>query len=268
MGLAVAEALDARGNWELHLLDVNEERGNAAASNLKNAKFHKSDVTSYSSLAGIFDSIHKSSKRLDFVFANAGIVERWNFYDAHTTSPPPEPDQLSIDIDLKSVVSTSYLAQHYFRLSSSAKSGKQYLVMTASCGGLYPSPFCPMYSGAKHGVIGFMRSIAKHYWVHDKVKVSCIAPGTVRTNLIDQKAWSTFPDSYFTPIEKIVEVVVMLVDGGAMKDSKAVSLKDGEDWGQCVEVNGKNHYFRSQPPWCDKEMEAVMKATDVEQLAT
>lgn len=97
--------------------------------------------------------MHKKEGRLDFVFANAGIIERWNFYQKNEgEGPPPEPDQLSIDIDLKSVVSTTYLAQHYFRLSKeSYGNGTQALVMTSSCGGLYPSPFCPMYTAAKHG---------------------------------------------------------------------------------------------------------------------
>jgi NAD(P)-dependent dehydrogenase (short-subunit alcohol dehydrogenase family) len=267
MGLAVAEALSKRGDWKLHLLDLNEERGAEAVAKLGNAEFHKTDVNTYSSLAKVFDKIHQTEKRLDFVFANAGIVERWNFYDKHETSPPPEPDQLSIDIDLKSVVSTSYLAQHYFRLSKpSYGAGTQTLIMTASCGGLYPSPFCPMYSAAKHGVVGLMRSIAKHYFVKDKIRVNCICPGTVRTNLLGAKAWSTFPDSYFTPVEKIVEVVLMLIDGGKMQDSTGKVVKEGEDWQKAVEVNGTRHYFRDQPPFCDKEMEEVMKATDVEEL--
>jgi NAD(P)-dependent dehydrogenase (short-subunit alcohol dehydrogenase family) len=254
MGLAVATALNKRGDWKLHLLDLNEERGAEAVGNLQNAEFHKNDVNQYSSLSAVFDKIFKAEKRLDFVFANAGIVERWNFYEKHETSPPPEPDQLSIDIDLKSVVSTSYLAQHYFRLSKpSYGTGEQTLIMTASCGGLYPSPFCPMYSGAKHGVIGFMRSIAKHYYFKDKIRVNCICPGTVRTNLIDQKAWSTFPDSYFTPVEKIVEVVLMLIDGGEMKDSTERALKQGEDWQRAVEINGKNHYFRGMFTLVDSE---------------
>ena len=38
MGLAVAEALAKRGNWQLHLLDLNEKRGNEAASNLGKSK--------------------------------------------------------------------------------------------------------------------------------------------------------------------------------------------------------------------------------------
>jgi short-subunit dehydrogenase len=139
--------------------------------------------------------------------------------------------------------------------------------MTASCGGFYPSPFCPMYTAAKHGVVGLTRAVAKHFYYYDKIRVNCICPGTVRTNLLDAQGWSQFPDSYFTPIEKIVEVVLMLLDGGEMKDSKGIVVKQGEDWMKSVEVNGTSHYFREMIPYCDKAMEEVMKATDVAQLS-
>jgi NAD(P)-dependent dehydrogenase (short-subunit alcohol dehydrogenase family) len=168
MGLAVAESLAKRSGWSIHLLDLNEERGNAAAKSVS-GKFWKNNVNNYDDLASVFDQIFKAEGRLDFVFANAGIVERWDFYGKHEQSPPPQPDLLSIDIDYKSVVTTTYLAQHYFRLSKdNYGTGEQNLVMTASCGGFYPSPFSPMYSGAKHAVVGFMRSIAKAFYFNDR----------------------------------------------------------------------------------------------------
>ena len=144
MGLAVAEALSKRGNWSLHLLDMNEERGQEAASNLS-AQFHKTNVTKYAELSSVFDKIFKAEdSRLDFVFANAGIVERWDFYAKSEQTPPPEPDTLVLDINYKSVVTTTYLAQHYFRLSkANYGTGEQNIVMTASCGAFYPS----MYAG-------------------------------------------------------------------------------------------------------------------------
>jgi NAD(P)-dependent dehydrogenase (short-subunit alcohol dehydrogenase family) len=138
MGLAVAEALETRGNWKLHLLDVNENAGSAVVKKLGSAAtFHKTDVTNYSSLAQVFGSIFKAEGRLDFVFANAGVVERWNFYANHEQSPPPEPDHLTTDINLKAVINTSYLAQHYFRLSPP---GDKSLVMTGSTGALVRVP--------------------------------------------------------------------------------------------------------------------------------
>ncbi len=152
MGLAVATALAKRGEWHVHILDLNAESGNDAAKNLGQcAKFHESDVKNYSSISSIFDSVFKSEGRLDFVFANAGVVERWNFFGEHPAGvPPPEPDLLTVDINLKSVVTTSYLAQHYFRQSPGKEDRS--LVMTASCGGLYPTTFCPIYTATKRAL--------------------------------------------------------------------------------------------------------------------
>ena len=67
-----------------------------------------------------------------------------------------------------------------------------------------------MYAGTKAGVTNFMRSIAKAYYFNDRIRVNTINPGTVRTNLLDSEAWNHFPDSYFTPVSKIVEVVLMV----------------------------------------------------------
>ena len=66
--------------------------------------------------------------------------------------------------------------------------------MTASCGGIYPSYYSPTYSAVKHGVVGFMRSIAKHFWLNDKIRVNAICPGVVKTNLLAAKEWGSFPD--------------------------------------------------------------------------
>jgi hypothetical protein len=84
----------------------------------------------------VFDQVFKSEGRLDFVFANVGIAERWELYAKHDQTPP-ERDQLTVDINLKAVISTTYFEQHYFRLSPWNKNGNQNLVMTASIGGLY-----------------------------------------------------------------------------------------------------------------------------------
>jgi NAD(P)-dependent dehydrogenase (short-subunit alcohol dehydrogenase family) len=154
MGLAVAKALSGCETWDIHILDINEERGAQTAKELPRTSFHRADVTKYSDLAAAFQNIFQRTSKLDFVFANAGVIERNNFYATPQAEhikdvcPPPEPDLLSIDADLKGVVLTSYLAQHYFRHSPHRGQGSS-LVMTASCGGLYPSFYSPLYSAAK-----------------------------------------------------------------------------------------------------------------------
>jgi NAD(P)-dependent dehydrogenase (short-subunit alcohol dehydrogenase family) len=113
MGLSVAQALAKRGDWQLHILDLNVKNIEQAEKELgKAAQFYKCNVTVYKEQADIFHSVHQSTGRLDFVFANAGIVERFSFYERHEQSPPPEIDQLSIDIDLKAVVYVSLPSEH------------------------------------------------------------------------------------------------------------------------------------------------------------
>lgn len=270
MGLAVAQELSSRANqdWDLHLIDLNESAGKSAASSLKNAHFHKANVTDYGSLIAAFEAAFSTSGRLDFVYANAGIVERDNFYEKHDLSkPPPQPNQLSIDINLKSVVNTCYAALHYFRKSPKVDGPGPALIMTASCGGLYPSEFCPMYSAAKAGVLQFNRAIAYSYHL-EGIRTYATAPGTIQTNLLTGEEWKSFPEHLFTPMSTLVRAVTHVLDGGDLEDSTGKTIRAEDAYGLTVEVNRDNFYFREKNKVCDAEMEAMMKHTSMEnQLA-
>ncbi|OQE40020.1 hypothetical protein PENCOP_c006G00412 [Penicillium coprophilum] len=272
MGLAVAKALSLREDWEIHILDINSERGAHTAKDIPRTTFHYANVTIYSDLAAAFQSMFQQHKKLDFVFANAGIIERTNFYstpadDSGDVCPPPEPDLLSIDADLKGVIFTSYLAQYYFHHSPYRGRGSS-LVMTSSCGGLYPSFYSPLYSAAKFGVVGFMRSIAQHFHASG-IRVNAICPGIVRTNLVDSMGWDSFPPERFIDVETIARLVLQLVDGGepagqGLTDTPGKHLPLGELYGVAVEISDSGLYFRDQHAFCDEGMREVMGATVVE----
>ncbi|KAK4570497.1 hypothetical protein LTR86_002577 [Recurvomyces mirabilis] len=272
MGLAVAQARAERG-WSVHLVDLQ-----GPLQQVENATFHKTNVTDYDSLASTFQKVFDTDGRLDFVFANAGIVERFDFYEAHPTGkPPPPPNQLVVDINLKAVINTSWLAQHYFRQSK--QSDSKNLVMTASVGALYRCQVSPSYCATKHGVLGFMRSIAPFYYQNKDInaRVNAICPGTVKTNLLDPAAWATFSDDVFVPIEKIVSTVLMLIDGhdvdGIGLDglplagangvgANGSAAGDGKLYGKAVELSGRKHYYRDQVAYCDDHMAKCMLATE------
>lgn len=140
-GLAVTEALTSKG-WTVHIFDLNQAAGSAVASRLPKTIFHEVDVTSWPSLSSAFDAAFRQEDgRLDFVFANAGILEKGDFYERRdvTQGPPPEPKDMSIEINLKGVIATSYLAQHYFRANRDGGKGAV-LVMTSSIVGLVSRP--------------------------------------------------------------------------------------------------------------------------------
>lgn len=142
IGLEIAKVLAAKG-WTTHLLGRNEANGRAAAAGVTNAHFHRADVTDYGSLAGAFDAAFRTSGRFDFVFANAGIMERTNFYAPVDALPPPEPDFPMIDAGFKSFIHTAYLAQHYFRASPRSKDQDRVLLFHSSCTGLVSSRLSP-----------------------------------------------------------------------------------------------------------------------------
>lgn len=62
-----------------------------------------------------------------------------------------------------------------------------------------------------------------------------------------------FPPSMLTPVSKVVDVVLLILDGE--KDIEGYSNS-----GQTIEVCGSNHYFREQTEFCDTTMQALMDA--------
>jgi len=261
IGLATVNALSQRQGWELHVLDYNSQ-ASKAIDGIPDTFFHQVDITNYPALGAVFRDVFRRHRRLDFVYANAGIAEPNNeFYALRTTvngdEPPPAPRSLVkvIDILLTAAATTAFFAQHYFRLSPPETWGSRNLVFTASAAAQYPSVIMPVYTAGKHGVLGLMRSLAPKMWRYDGVRVNAVLPGSVITNFLED--WSQFPDRYATPVEVIVKAVLIFVDG---KDAAKPEIDVMQ--GQAIECSGEDLYYRDQYPWCDEKMKTVMSGAD------
>jgi NAD(P)-dependent dehydrogenase (short-subunit alcohol dehydrogenase family) len=160
IGLAVAQALASRGGWQIHILDTNEDKGNKTASALHDTYFHRTDVTKYDEIATAFKAAFtKGDGRLDFVFANAGVIERSNIYEATSTSfdVPPEPDYTTVEINLKGCMNTAHIARHFIAKGPNEGS----IVMTGSCASIWPSYSTPIYTATKRRGLSFVLPTAK-----------------------------------------------------------------------------------------------------------
>jgi hypothetical protein len=71
-----------------------------------------------------------------------------------------------------------------------------------------------------------------------------------------------YPPEHFTPLEVVTDTVLKVIDGVDMTDAKGRKLDGAQVFGQTIEVNVQNFYFRNQPDWCDSSMPFVMAATD------
>lgn len=187
--------------------------------------------------------------------------------------PPAAPNMNMVHVNLHSVICTTHLAQHYFRLSP-PDSGPRSMVITGSSASLYASAIAPAYCASKHGVLGWARSIAPSAWKQDQVRINVICPGIVRTNILPPQMFEVrygstkqhphfrsltglisqmFPEEMLTPVSKVVKVVLMLVDGDGSGAQGGEALV-----GQAVEICGANHYVRRQHDYCDPTMAALM----------
>lgn len=85
---------------------------------------------------------------------------------------------IAIDLNLKSILVTTEAAIPEIR----ARGGGA-LLYTASTSGLVGSSFSPVYSMAKFGVVGFVRSLAKRL-APEKIRVNAVCPGPIDTPML------------------------------------------------------------------------------------
>nr|POE78601.1 levodione reductase [Quercus suber] len=153
------------------------------------------DVTSWPSQRSAFATAAARFGRLDHVFVNAGIAEMGEqiFTDAvDANGDLREPDRRTIDVDIRAVGDSLKLAVYHLRNDRDAKTNARKgsgrgkggsIVMTASLAGYLGSAGAPLYSAAKHGVIGYLRAL-KGDCAKVGIAISAVAPGIALTPIV------------------------------------------------------------------------------------
>lgn len=134
---------------------------NASTTNSSKFSFVKTDTTSWAELLALFKHAKELHGRIDHVFSNAGISGRANYLDEKfdENGELQEPSTLTLDIDLRGMINTSYLGLYHFRHQDPPGGS---IVCTASASSFQRFRVCD-YTTAKHGVLGFMRGIVLVY---------------------------------------------------------------------------------------------------------
>ncbi|WP_026928343.1 SDR family NAD(P)-dependent oxidoreductase [Granulicoccus phenolivorans] len=172
MGQAAAK-LFAKEGAHVIVVDVNEDATNQTVADIKaaggSAQGEVVDVRDLDALKALADKVAAEHGKLDVLYNNVGIpgaagmdltLEEWN---------------LATEINIRG---SFFLSGYLTDLLK--KSGNASVIWASSTSGLVGSPFSPMYSFHKGGVIALVRSMALAL-AADGVRVNGIAPGTTET---------------------------------------------------------------------------------------
>jgi 3-hydroxybutyrate dehydrogenase len=162
--------------------DTDEIEAARAAIEAKGVKalYHGADMTKPDEIKDLVETTKAEMGSVDILVNNAGIQHVCPIEDF-----PPEKWDAIIAIVLSSAFHTT---RHVVPLMR--KGGWGRIINMASAHALVASPFKSAYVAAKHGILGFTKTIALEV-AQDNITVNAICPGYVRTPLVENQIGDT-----------------------------------------------------------------------------
>ena len=241
IGQAMAEALASNGaNIVLNGLGDADEigalRAKIAADHGVEVRYHGANMLVPDEIAAMVAYAEREFGRLDILLSNAGIQHVSPVEDF----PVPKWDAI-IAVNLTAVFHAARAAIPIMK-----RQGRGRIVNLASVHGLVASPFKSAYVAAKHGVIGFTKTLALEI-AEDDITCNAICPGYVKTPLVENQIADTAkargiteeevvrdvmlaaqPTKQFVTFEQLAGALLYLVsDAGANANGTAITIDGG-----------------------------------------
>ena len=179
IGLGTGKLLAAHGA-KVVLLDVNQEKGDAAAAEIVSegnfAVFKKCDVTNSLNCKDTIESIEKEFGRIDILFNNAGVTVRKTVVDL-----AEDEWDFVLDTGLKG----TYLLSKYV-IPVMVKNGGGSIVNTGSGWGLKGGDKAAAYCAVKGGIVNLTRAMAIDHGPQN-IRVNSVNPGDTDTALLREE---------------------------------------------------------------------------------
>lgn len=207
IGLGIAQRLEQEG-CKVVVWDRDTEAFNANTAGFEPADIQRVDVSDYASVERAYAAtMERTDGRLQILINNAGIngpvlpvweypVEAWNKVQA---------------VNLAGVFHCCRVAVPNMRAAGYGR-----IVNVASAAGKEGVPGIAAYSAAKHGVVGFTKSISREL-ASSGVLANCIAPVMTETDLLKEMtpehiaaSKAKIPMGRFLAIEEIAAMVAWI----------------------------------------------------------
>ena len=181
IGLALARAVAAHGgdvvlNGLGDPAEIERTRAELEASCGVRVRYHAADMTRGDEVADMVAYAKHQLGRLDILVNNAGVQH----VEAVEKFPSDQWERI-IAINLSS---TFYATRAAIPIMKAQGRGR--IVNIASAHGLVASPFKSAYVAAKHGVLGFTKTVALEI-AQDNITCNAICPGYVETPIVEKQ---------------------------------------------------------------------------------
>ena len=241
IGWALAEALSCRGVKVVlnGLGDPAEIEANRRSLEIRTGapvRYHGADMTDPAQIAEMITYATAEFGRLDILVNNAGVQH----VEAVEDFPPEQWDRI-IAINLTSVFHATRAA---VPIMKAQKKGR--IVNIASAHGLVASPFKSAYVAAKHGVVGFTKSVGLEVATFG-ITCNAICPGYVMTPIVKNQIadqartrgisqdevvrtviLAAQPTRQFVTFDQLTGLLLYLVsDAGASANGSSYSIDGG-----------------------------------------
>lgn len=171
IGRAMVQRFHREGASALVVADIDPEAGAAVAAEV-DGLFVRTDVAEEDQVRALVASATDAFGRIDVFCSNAGLLG---------AGGPEAPDDVWARNWEVNVMAHVYAARAV--LPAMLERGEGYLLQTVSAAGLLSNPGAAPYTVTKHAALGFAEWLSITYGDRG-IRVSCICPQTVNTNLI------------------------------------------------------------------------------------
>jgi NAD(P)-dependent dehydrogenase (short-subunit alcohol dehydrogenase family) len=154
--------------------DLNTDTAHETAELAGNGAIGKAlDVTDLAALKQVIDDIGREHGRLHVLYNHAGTP------GAAGLDASERDWQVTVDVNVKSAYYGTSYAVDLLRKAE----GKGSVIFTSSVSGLTGSPYSPLYSMVKGGIVVMMKALALAF-AADGIRCNAICPAAVRTPML------------------------------------------------------------------------------------